>query len=336
MATISKRGNYQYQAIIRRKGYPTQTKTFETKKDAEAWAHDIESQQDRGHFKDRREIEGTTLKEALERYLQNVSIHKRGHVAEGNRIRQLQAHPLAARTLDTLQAKDFAAYRDKRLQLVSANTTRLELAILSHLYTIAIEEWSLPLEHALKSVKKPAPGPARERRLQDGEEKNLHEALGRPTGRGAQIWLGACIRLAIETGMRASEILTLEWSQLRLNDSIIRLNRTKNGTTRSVPLSLEAVRVLTELPRHIGGRAIPNFHDTSGLDRAFKLLCKAANINDLHFHDLRHEAASRLAPHMPAQTLAKVMGWKSLQMAMRYYNPKDEELVEIVRRATGT
>lgn len=335
MATINKRGDYQYQAIVRRKGYPAQIKTFETRRDAEKWVRDIESKIDKGQFKDRREVEQTTLGEALERYLHRVTCNKRSKVAETNRIRQLQGTPLAQRSLSSLQARDFAHYRDQRLEKVSNNTVRLELALLSHLYTIAIAEWSLPLEHVFKTLSKPKPGPGRDRRLIGDEEVRLLAALNRPEARGASVWLGACIRLAIETGMRAGELLNLNWHQVNLSQGIIRLELTKNGSARSVPLSSQAVTILQQLPRHISGRVIPNFHDTAGLDRAFKRLCKAAKINNLRFHDLRHEAASRLAPHMPAPTLAKIMGWKTLQMAMRYYNPTDQELVIAIRQAAA-
>lgn len=334
MASITRRGSYQYQATVRRKGYPTQSKTFETRKDAEKWARDVESQIDQGIFKDRREVEETSLQEALERYRITVTLKKRGNVAETNRIGQMKALPLALRSLDSLQPKDFAAYRDNRLKVVSENTVRLELALFSHLFTIAINEWSLPLEHPLKTVKKPSAPAGRDRRLVGDEEARLMAALHRPEARSATLWLESCITLAIETGMRAGELLSLQWSQVDINQNVIRLDNTKNGSARSVPLSEKALACLLHLPRHISGQVIPNFHDTSGLDRAFKRLCKAANINGLRFHDLRHEAASRLAPHMPVQTLAKIMGWKTLQMAMRYYNPTEQELVDVVRRAS--
>lgn len=333
MASITRRGDYQYQAIIRRKGYPSQTRTFETRADAERWARDIESQMDKGRFRDLRELKGVTLADVLQRYLENVTPTKKGQVAERNRIKQLQCHPIGQRPLNTLCARDFAEYRDARLQAVSNNTVRLELALLSHLYTVAIQEWSMPLEHALRNLRKPKAGEGRDRRLVGDEEVRLRAALQLPTARSAAVWLAACIDLAIETGMRAGELLSLEWNQVNLPAGVIRLRETKNGSSRTVPLSHKAVEVLRNLPRHIHNtRVIPNFHDTSGLDRAFKRLIKAAGIEDLLFHDLRHEAASRLAPHMPAPTLAKIMGWKTLQMAMRYYNPHDHELVATVRR----
>jgi integrase len=334
MASITRRGSFQYQATVRRKGYPTQSKTLESRKDAEKWARDVETQIDQGVFKDRREVENTTLHDALERYRLSVTLDKRGRVAETNRIRQFQTLPLAQRSLDSLQAKDFAAYRDGRLKVVSKNTVRLELALFSHVFTIAINEWCLPLEHPLKKVKKPSAPDGRDRRLVGDEEARLKAALHRPEARGAALWLQSCITLAIETGMRAGELLSLQWSQVDINQNVIRLDKTKNGSARSVPLSVQARACLHHLPRHISGQVIPNFHDTSGLDRAFKRLCKAAKIDGLRFHDLRHEAASRLAPHMPVQTLAKIMGWKTLQMAMRYYNPTEQELVDVVRRAS--
>lgn len=332
MASITRRGDYQFQAIVRRKGYKSQTKTFETRADAEKWARDVESRMDKGRFQDRREIESTTLGEALERYLNTVTPTKKGHVAERNRIKQLQRHPIALRPLDSLCSRDFAEYRDERLRQVSGNSVRLELALLSHLYTIAIKEWSMPLEHELRNVCKPKAGEGRERRLVDDEEKRLRAALHRPAARGAAVWLEASIDLAIETGMRAGELLTLDWTQVNLAFGVIRLKVTKNGSGRTVPLTARAVEVLRTLPsKERGGRVIPNFHDTSGLDRAFKRLCNAAGIHDLHFHDLRHESASRLAPRMTPQTLAKIMGWKTLQMSMRYFNPTDQELVDAIR-----
>ena len=332
MASITCRGDYQFQVIVRRKGYQSQTKTFETRAEAQKWARDVESKMDKGRFRDRREIESTTLGQALEKYLNTVTPTKRGHVAERNRIKQLQRHPLNLRSLDSLRSCDFAEYRDERLGAVSGNSVRLELALLSHLYTIAIKEWSMPLDHELRNVRKPKAGEGRERRLVDDEEKRLRAAFNRPTARSAAVWLEASIDLAIETGMRAGELLTLDWNQVNLTFGVIRLKETKNGSNRTVPLSPKAVEVLRGLPsKKHGGRVIPNFHDTSGLDRAFKRLCNAAEIHDLHFHDLRHEAASRLAPRMKVQTLAKIMGWKTLQMAMRYYNPSDQELVDAIQ-----
>ncbi|RQW22316.1 site-specific integrase [Rhodobacteraceae bacterium CH30] len=250
MASITRRGPYQFQAIIRRKGYPTQTRTFETRADAETWARMVESKMDLGQFRDLRPLDQLTLGDLLRRYYQEVTPGKRGAIQEGNRIKQLLRHPLALRPMSGLRACDFAAYRNARLEQVGPSTVRLELALLSHLYTIAIREWSLPLVHELKNISRPKAPPGRERRLQRGELARLLAAIDTQGGRAAP-WLKACIELALETGMRAGELLSLEWKQVDLSTAAVRLEQTKNGDARLVPLSDKAEAVLTALPQSV-------------------------------------------------------------------------------------
>jgi len=133
--------------------------------------------------------------------------------------------------------------------------------------------------------------------------------------------------------MRAGEIVGLTWEQIDLSARVIRLDLTKNGEGRVVPLSEAAEAAIRVIPRPIKGGRLTKFYDSRGLTAAFRRACERVGITGLRFHDLRHEAASRLAPHMPVATLAKVMGWKTIQMAMRYYNPTDAELVAAVRAA---
>jgi hypothetical protein len=128
MAYITKRGEHQWQAQVRRKGYKPQNKTFESKKEAEAWAKVIESEMVRGVFVSRAEIERLTLGEALERYLKEVTPTKRASARERARILRLKEHPISLRTIASLEASDFTAYRDERLKVVKKNTVRLELA----------------------------------------------------------------------------------------------------------------------------------------------------------------------------------------------------------------
>ncbi|MDR5879669.1 hypothetical protein [Caballeronia sp. LZ032] len=150
MASIYKRGPGQYKVIIRRTGYPSQTRTFETKTQAEAWANKVQSEMNAGTFRDRRSLAGITLSDSLATYHEKITPTKRGATAERNRIRQLQSHPLAQRPITCLHASDFASYRDQRLAQVSPTSVRLELALLSHLYTIALKEWSGPVVHELR------------------------------------------------------------------------------------------------------------------------------------------------------------------------------------------
>lgn len=329
MPTINKRGPYQYQATVRRVGYPTQSRTFETKRDAQDWAFTIESEMRRGIFIDRSEAERMTLCELLERYRDEVTPTKLGKGPELSRLKRLIAHPVALQRLAALRSVDFSVYRDERLdEEASHKTVREELLLFSVVLNTARKDWSIPVENWVQHVRKPAAGRHRERRPSADEEVRLLTACRACRNLG----LECAAVLAIETGMRRGEIAGLSWSQVDLQAHVIRLPLTKNGDTRTVPLSVKAQESLQSLPHNINGQVF-TFRDSNGLGAAFTRACGRAGIEDLHFHDLRHEAASRFAPRMPATSLAKIMGWRSIQMAMRYYNPSEKELVALVRAA---
>lgn len=327
MASITKRGAYQFQAQVRRKGYPTQQHTFETRREAESWASNIESEMHRGLFIDRSEAERTRFFDVLDRYARQVTSKKRGWQTEQYRINALKKHPLAARFLSTIKSADIASYRDERLAECNSATVKRELVIISHVFNTARLDWSIPIENPVASIRKPQTAQHRERRLIDDEERRLLEAAYDSKAST----LCFCITLALETGMRAGEIVALSWDQIDFNNHTISLNLTKNGERRIVPLTVKAEKAILSVSRSINGGRLTKFYDSRGLSAAFRRACKRAGIKGLRFHDLRHEAASRLAPHMPVATLAKIMGWKTIQMAMRYYNPTPSELVSVIR-----
>jgi integrase len=329
MASILQRGPYQWQATVRKSGFPTQCKTFEYKRDAEDWSKTIESEMRRGVFIDRSEAERTTLRELLERYRDEVTPTKLGKGPELSRLKRLIAHPIALLRLAALRSADFSSYRDERLDAkASDKAVREELLLFSAILNTARKDWSIPVENWTTHVRKPAPGRHRERRLSEAEESVLIEACRKSRSVG----LECTVILAIETGMRRGEIAGLSWEQVDLSAHVVRLTRTKNGDDRIVPLSVKAEHAFRALPRNISGKVF-SFSDSNGLGAAFSRACMRAGIEGLHFHDLRHEAASRFAPTMPVTSLAKLMGWRSLQMAMRYYNPSERDLVALVRAA---
>lgn len=331
MASIKHRGVRQFQATVSITGYPRLYQTFETKTAAEQWAKVTESDMLQGVFVDRRKAKQISLSQLLTRYADEITPLKKSADNELSLIRRWLDHPLAKRSLAQLSSDDFRDYRIARLKAACANTVRLELALISHAFTIAKQEWSIPVENPISAIRKPKLPEGRDRRLVGDEEYRLMAAAGEC--KSMNNGLAVAIQLAIETGMRAGEIVGLQWFQIDLNEKVIRLNKTKNGCKRVVPLSLAAEDLLRSLPspKKIHDRLLA-FHDTRGLSKAFRLVCSKLKIVDLRFHDLRHEAASRMAPYMEAQTLAKVMGWKTLQMAMRYYNPTEAELVASRRR----
>ncbi|KPX85470.1 Shufflon-specific recombinase, partial [Pseudomonas amygdali pv. mori] len=145
MATIRNRGEYQWEAQIRRKGYPAQRKTFETKSDAQAWARMIESEIDRGIFVSRVEAERTAFHQLIDRYISEIAPKHKGAYSEIKRLEALKRHPLATRIVATLTSSDFARYRDERLKIRKGNTVKRELALFQCVIEAARREWGIHL-----------------------------------------------------------------------------------------------------------------------------------------------------------------------------------------------
>jgi len=317
MASIRKRGPYQWQVKIRRNGYPVQSKTFETEDDAKKWSRLIESEMDRGVFCSQAEAEKTTLDEALERYLREITPAKKGAKQEKSRINILRQSMLAPRYLASIRGTDVAKYRDERLEIRSPITVNNELIVLSHLFTVARKEWGLEgLRNPVSDIRKPKQPAGRDRRLQAGEEERLMVA--------ASPQIRPLIVMALETAMRQGELLSIQWKDVNLKQRTTFLRDTKNGENRSVPLSTTAIATLKKIPRDI---STPLVFQVLGVSRKFSLACKAAEIEDLRFHDLRHEATSRLFEKgLNPMEVASITGPKTLQMLKRYTHLRAEDL----------
>ncbi|MBI3496086.1 MAG: site-specific integrase [Proteobacteria bacterium] len=323
MASITKRGAWQWQAKIRRDGYPSQSKTFDTKAEAQAWARSVENEMDRGVFVSRIEAERTSLSDALQRYEKEITRKKKGWRQETYRIKQWRADPLAKRALASLRSADFAEWRDKKLEDgLAASTVRNHLNLISHLFTIAAGEWSLEgLVNPISTIRKPSLPKGRERRLAREEEPKLFQAC--VTSRSP--WLEGVVGIALETGMRLSEILNLRWEYVDIDARVARLPDTKNGSPRDVPLSTKAVRVLKGVPRSIDGQVFPITPDM--LKQAYSDAVRRAGIKNLTFHDLRHEATSRLFEKgLGIMEVAAITGHKTLVMLKRYTHLRATDL----------
>ena len=206
MATISRRPNGYYQATVRRIGFPTQSKTFERKRDAEDWSIRIEADMTRGEHCDLSEAQSTSLAELLQRYLEEVTPEKRGARQEACCIKMMMRHPIAKMRLSQLRSIDFSTYREERKKQVSGKSVREELMIFSRVFNTAKKEWSYPIQNWIEHIRKPKPNPARDRRPSKDEEQRLRAAcLG---CRNRQ--LEHAITLAIETGRRRAQRADLE------------------------------------------------------------------------------------------------------------------------------
>lgn len=334
MATIRKRGEYSWHAQVRRHGYPSQTRTFNTKAEAEKWARQVEAELDRGIYIDRSEAEKNTLYAVLERYKNEITPKHRGSSTEKPRIEAIQEHQIAKLKMAALSSRDLAEYRDFRLKKVSGSTVNRELNIISAAINQARKEWGIHTENPIALIKRPSENRARDRRLENDEEERLLAELSPTTrkdngryeeGGSRNPWIKPLMQLALETAMRRGELLSLTWDNVDWSRSGVRLPITKNGDARNVPLSTVAVAILHSLPRSIDGRIFPITE--AALKKAFTRACERAKIENLHFHDLRHEATSRLAEKLSnVMELAAVTGHKDLKMLKRYYHPRVEEL----------
>ena len=352
LATIVKTPSGTWKSVVRKQGWPTIAKTFRTKRDAEDWARRTEDEMVRGLYIQRSTSERMLLDAALDRYLDEVTSTKK---ASTQRVETLKAKPVrkffGKYALAAISPELVATYRDQRLAtnsqriskttgkptLLRSSTVRLELALLSHVFTTAIQEWRLGLAaNPVSNVRKPKPAEARDRRLAKGEEAKLYAAVDAHSNP----MLGWIVRIAVETSMRSSEITGLRLAQVDVERRIVRLAETKNDSARTVPMT-KAAQAAFELalanpvrptdcnlvffgePGRDGERKPYNFNKIwSGIKRDL-------GMEDLRFHDLRHEAVSRLVEGgLSDQEVASISGHKSMQMLRRYTHLRAEDLVK--------
>ena len=343
MATLTKTSAGRWKAVVRRQGWPTSSKTWRTKRDAEDWARRTEDEMARGIYQNRAPAERMTLSGAIDRYLSDVTPTKKEstQAAEQAKARKLRA-ALGQYSLVAITPDVVAAYRDRQLaDGKSRDTVRLQLALLSHIFEIAIKEWRVGIwANPCRAVRTPKPGKARDRRLFPDEQVKLLNAAERQSNP----MLGLMIRLALATAMRVGEIQRLRRADIDLVRRTALLRDTKNNQARTVPLTKDAAQALrTALDNPV--RPIDCdliFFGEPGRDgvrRGFqygpgwKRATQEAGIADLRFHDLRHEAVSRLVElGLSDQEVAAISGHRSMQMLRRYTHLRAEDLVKRIDR----
>lgn len=321
MASIVKRAS-GWQVQIRKQGYQPISKRFGKKADADIWARITESEMDRGVFIDRSEAERTTLAYILQRYLAEVSVRKLGFSQERSRINGLLSRPISTRILATLKSSDFSAYRESRLAVVCGSTVNKELNILGLVIDTARRDWSINMDNPVRLIQRPKNNRPRDRRLCDGELEAILSAT-------QSITLSSIVLFALETAMRRGEIAKAKWNHLKLAQRVLLVPETKTGVPRCIPLSCKAMAILHDLPR-VNGEIIFGLRSDS-ISQAFERSCTRAAIKDLHFHDLRHEATSRLFEKgLNPMQVSSITGHKTFEMLKRYTHLKAEDLVKLL------
>ena len=346
MANIEERtktdGSTVYRVKVRLKGHPTQSASFKRKTDAKKWLQNTESAIREGrHFKTT-EAKRHTFGEMIGRYRKNI-LPQKSEVMQTEQYRQLEwwNEQLENLLLADVTSNSISELRD---QLRTENgpkgkprspaTTVRYLAAISHVYTIAKKEWGWVTENPVLDVTKPKEPKGRVRFLSDDERGRLLKACKESN----QPFLYIVVVLALSTGARRMEIMSLTWDVVDLNRGMAILNETKNDEIRALPITGHALELLKKLsivkrldtkllfPRSDGQKPIE-------LRSAWDKAISVSQIEDFRFHDLRHSAASYLA--MNGATLAEiaeVLGHKTLQMVKRYAHISEQHTADVVSR----
>jgi len=317
MASIRKHGK-GWRAEIARHGR-RQSKVFASKREAQDWAARAEHLILNGD----KVASAMVFGDVLDRYAKEVSPGKRGERWEVVRLEKIKRDPIARVQLGDLTAVDFSSWRDARLKEVAPGSVRREMILLSGVLTVARRDWKLIPANPMTDVRKPSSPPPRDRMPTAGEIDQLAVVAGadlaKTTARAFHAFLFAC-----ETAMRAGEIVGLVWGRIDLGRATARLDLTKNGTAREVPLSKEAVRLLQMLPK-----ADPVFGLRSdNLDALFRSIKRRAKVDGFTFHDSRHLAITRLSRKLDVLALARMVGHRNLSQLQAYYNESAEDLAK--------
>ncbi|MGI4816352.1 MAG: tyrosine-type recombinase/integrase [Janthinobacterium lividum] len=330
---------------MRRKGIYL-AENFASKVDAVIWARAREHEIDIGTLRP-----GTryTLADAMREYEKRVSRTKRTFRWEAIRLAAfIRDFPeLAAMPLDQITSNHMGRWRDARLAgdlsagkpAVGNATVLREINLYSHVFTTARDEWKWIKESPFTGMRRPTEPQPRKRRISDEELEALLAYLGywsdeTPVTKSARI--GAMLVMAIETAMRAGEITALTWDAINTEKRYAHLPRTKTDVARDVPLSPRALTLLAQmqpLKDDFEGRVFGV--DAAARDALFRKAKKALLLDDLHFHDARREALTRLAKIFDVMELAKISGHRDVNILQSvYYAPHAADLADKLHQAS--
>ena len=316
MATITRRGD-RWRVQVRRRGHKPLSGAFESKARAIAWAHQQEAEILAGK---RGEYPKKSLADALDKYLAEESVKKAGLRWEKIRIEAFKRSTMASKRVSEITEADIAEWRNERLKAVSGATVRREMGLLGAIFDATRREWKWCATNPVSDVSKPAPSAARRRGVTSAECMRVCGLLLGPAGKQ----VAAAFLIAIETGMRKGELLSLTW--LQLSETVAWLPKTKNGDARAVALSRRSIEILDSLR---GLDPVKVFTvDPATADTLFRKAVKKAGIADLHFHDSRSEAITRLSKKLDVLELARMVGHRDLKSLLIYYAASAEDMAK--------
>ncbi|MCL4687199.1 MAG: site-specific integrase [Burkholderiales bacterium] len=345
MANIERRttkdGALSFRVKIRLRGFPVQTASFSRLTDAKRWAQATEAAIREGRYFKTAEARRHTFADMIDRYLAEVLPHRRSDKKNTRRLLSYWKRELGSYTLADVTP---ALITDRRSKLLAGTTCRGRqrgpatvvryLAALSHVFTIAMKEWEWVEDTPMRRVTKPKEPPGRCRVLSDDERTALLDECKASTSSA----LYTVVILALSTGMRRGEILSLRWPQVDLERGRITLETTKNGDRRGVPLTGLAHQLLaarSKVRRIDTDLLFPGTDPKKPVDitTPWERARVRAKLADFRFHDLRHSAASYMAMEGASVVeIAEVLGHRTLQMVRRYSHLTEGHARAVVTR----
>lgn len=325
MAWFQKLPSGLWQAQVARKGI-RRSATFPSKSAATAWAAEVEGGILSG---DRTSIPNLRMADLFSRYAKEVSPSKKGAKWEKVRLDLLGRDRIAQVRLRDLSAAHLSDWQKRRLEAVSGASVRRERNLLNNALEIARKEWGWVRQNPFEKIRRPKDGQPKERVATDEEIERILDLSSEAMRR--------VIVVALETGMRASELSGITATQVAAKSVVLR--DTKNGTKREVPLSEKAIGALAQPPRsqdaecgNIGERErrqdAPIFNITSGsISSLFARYCTQLGIEGLTFHCLRRTAATRLSERLTVLELCAMFGWKDPRVVVKHYYKADPEAI---------
>jgi len=347
-----------YRAQVRVKGHATQGKTFPNKKEAQQWANSIEAAIRENRYFPHAKASRTLFAEVAQRYRDSVLRGSKREVKHGQHLdwwlERFAGKSIAEITPDLVaQARDDLAagtytrgkertnrktgaiIAPKAYQRSGATVNRY-LATLSHLFTTAVKEWRLVDHNPVRDISKKKESRGRTRFLSDEERDALLEACQ------ASTWpdLHTLVLLAISTGARRGELIRLKWTDIDLKKARAVVHETKNGDPRTLPLVGKALEALRALKLQNSARSEYVFPQPSGFpgpyeafDAHWYTALKAAGIENLRFHDLRHTTASYLAQQGASLLeIADTLGHRTMTMVKRYAHLAQPHKVGVIEK----
>lgn len=300
------------------------SKTFNSRRECVEWAAE-----------QTRLIETPTHKitfgDALSEYLKKESPKKKGERWDAIRINAFLRNDseLCAKLIGDITKADIANWRDRRVKEVSDSTVLREWSLLSSVFNVCINEWGWLTTNPMRGVKKPKNPPPRDRLISAEEIEQMDYVAGYSHDSDLTILTQraiAAMHFAIETAMRAQEILLLECNDLSWRIAHVKTSKTRAGI-RNVPLSIVAMGIIERLRKANGAKKTVFELSKSQLDSLFRKTRNKAGLAGFTFHDSRATAITRLSKKLDILALAKMIGHKNLSLLMVYYRNGAQELV---------